>query len=57
MVQEAKNGKGKSSIYVNTENYNLRVKAKSLQGYVVPFNLVDNDKIVDVILDDNPEII
>lgn len=57
LVQEAKNGKGKSSIYVNTENYNLRVKAKSLQGYVVPFNLVDNDKIVDVILDDNPEII
>jgi len=57
LVQEAKNGKGKSSIYVNTENYNLRVKAKSLQGYVVPFNLVDNDNIVDVILDDNPEII
>lgn len=57
LVQEAKNGKGKSSIYVNTENYNLRVKARSLQGYVVPFNLVDNDKIVDVILDDNPEII
>ena len=28
LVQEAKNGKGKSSIYVNTENYNLRVKGK-----------------------------
>ena len=57
LVQEAKNGKGSSKIYVNKENYNLRVKARSLQGYVVPFNLVDNDKIVDVILDDNPEII
>lgn len=57
LVQEAKNGKGSSKIYVNKENYNLRVKARSLQGYVVPFNLVDNDNIVDVILDDNPEII
>lgn len=57
LVQEAKNGKGSSKIYVNKENYNLRVKARSLQGYVVPFNLVDNDNIVDVILDDNPDII
>ena len=57
LVQEAKNGKGKSSIYVNTENYNLRVKAKSLQGYVVPFDLNDTDTIIEKILGDNLEVI
>ena len=57
LVQEAKNGKGKSSIYVNTENYNLRVKAKSLQGYVVPFDLNDTDAIIEKILGDNFEVI
>ena len=57
LVQEAKNGKGKSSIYVNTENYNLRVKAKSLQGYVVPFDLNDTDAIIEKILGDNLEVI
>ena len=56
LVQEAKNGKGKSRIYVN---YNLRVKARSLQGYVNTFNLVcnDNNRIVNKILEDNPEIV
>ena len=57
LVQEAKNGKGKSKIYVNKDNYNLRVKARSLQGYVDTFNLVCNDDIVDKILNDNPEIV
>ena len=57
LVQEAKNGKGKSNIYVNTENYNLRVKAKSLQGYVVPFDLNDGNIVVDKIFEDNPDII
>ena len=59
LVQEAKNGKGKSKIYVNKDNYNLRVKARSLQGYVNTFNLVcnDNNRIVNKILEDNPEII
>ena len=58
LVQEAKNGKGKSKIYVNKDNYNLRVKARSLQGYVVPFNFGNDDnRIVDKILEDNPEII
>ncbi len=57
LVQEAKNGKGKSSIYVNTENYNLRVKARSLQGYVVPFDLNDTDTIIEKILGDNLEVI
>lgn len=55
LVQEAKNGKGKAKIYVNEENYNLREKAKTLQGYVVPFEIGDN--IVDKILGENPEII
>ena len=53
LVQEAKNGKGKSNIYVNDENMLLRDKANSLEGYVVPFNLREN--IVDKILKDNPE--
>ena len=56
LVQEAKNGKGKAKIYVNIENYNLRVKARSLQGYVVPFDIKDNDGTVDKILEDNFEI-
>lgn len=54
LVQEAKNGKGKSKIYVNEENTSLREKAKSLGGYVIPFNLKEN--IVNKILEDNPEI-
>ena len=56
LVQEAKNGKGKAKIYVNIENYNLRVKARFLQGYVVPFDIKDNDGTVDKILEDNFEI-
>lgn len=55
LVQEAKNGKGKAKIYVNEENRNLREKAKSLQGYVVPFKI--DDDIVSKILIDNPEIV
>lgn len=55
LVQEAKNGKGKSKIYVNTEIPILKDKAKSLEGYVVPFTLEQN--IVDKILTDNPEIL
>ena len=54
LVQEAKNGKGKSKIYVNQENQLLREKANSLEGYVIPFGL--NDNIVGKILEDNPEI-
>ena len=57
LVQEAKNGKGKSSIYVNIENYNLRVKARSLQGYVIPFDLNNTDTIIEKILGDNLEVI
>lgn len=54
LVQEAKNGKGKSKIYVNSENTLLKDKANMLGGYVIPFNL--NENIVDKILYDNPEI-
>ena len=54
LVQEAKNGKGKSKIYVNAENSSLNEKAKSLNGYVTAFNL--NQDIVNKILQDIPEI-
>ena len=54
LVQEAKNGKGKAKIYVNEDCMALREKAKSLYGYVQPFNLKQN--IVDKILSDSPEL-
>lgn len=54
LVQEAKNGKGKSKIYINEEIPVLQEKAKSLGGYVIPFNMRQN--IVEKILEDNPEI-
>ena len=54
LVQEAKNGKGKSKIYVNEENQLLKEKAEMLEGYVVPFDLQDD--IVEKIISDNPEI-
>ena len=54
LVQEAKNGKGKSKIYVNEENSSLNEKAKSLHGYVTAFNLKQD--IVNKILQDMPEI-
>lgn len=54
LVQEAKNGKGKSKIYVNVQNESLKDKANYLQGYVTSFKIGEN--IVDKILQDNPEI-
>ena len=58
LVQEAKNGKGKSKIYVNKENTLLREKADTLEGYVVSFEMQDNqDNIVSKIFEDNPEIL
>ena len=54
LVQEAKNGKGKSKIYVNEENTSLREKAKSLKGYVIPFSM--DEDIVDKIIKENPDI-
>ena len=55
LVQEAKNGKGKSKIYVNNENPSLKEKADSLEGYVIPFEMRDN--IVQKIFQDNPELL
>ena len=55
LIQEAKNGKGTAKIYVNEEKPILSDKAKSLGGYVIPFNMKQN--IVERILRDNPEII
>ena len=55
LVQEAKNGKGKAKIYVNTEVEVLKDKAKSLGGYVVEFD--SKDMIADKILNDHPEIL
>ena len=54
LVQEAKNGKGKAKIYVNSDVDILKQKAESLQGYVTMFN--DKNDIVDDIFKDNPEI-
>ena len=54
LVQEAKNGKGKAKIYVNEETPILSDKARTLGGYVIPFNV--RQDIVDKILADNPEI-
>lgn len=55
LVQEAKNGKGKSKIYVNEEIPSLKEKAESLKGYVIPFHL--GQDIVTRILEENPELI
>ena len=54
LIQEAKNGKAKSKIYVNNANENLAQKANDLEGYVIPFNL--DDDLVKTILEGNPEI-
>ena len=54
LVQEAKNGKGKAQIYLNTNVEALKEKANSLEGYVIPFEM--DDDIVDKILEDNPDI-
>ena len=55
LVQEAKNGKGKAKIYLNTSVEALKEKADSLGGYVTQFS--DEEDIVDKILTDNPEIL
>ena len=55
LIQEAKNGKGKSKIYVNANVKQLKEKAKSLGGYVTEF--YSKDDIIDKIILDNPEIV
>ena len=54
MIQEAKNGKGKAKIYVNSDVDVLKEKAKSLDGYVRLFNT--SEDLAKEILEDNPEI-
>lgn len=54
LVQEAKNGKGKAKIYVNSDVEALKDKATSLGGYVKAFKIKDD--FVDEIFKDNPEI-
>ena len=54
LVQEAKNGKGKSKIYVNSNVDVLSEKAKSLEGYVVEFK--PDEEIVEKIIEENPEL-
>lgn len=54
LIQEAKNGKGKAKIYVNSDVDVLKEKAKSLDGYVRLFNTSEN--LAKEILEDNPEI-
>ena len=54
LIQEAKNGKGKAKIFVNSENNNLKEKANSLNGYVIPFKYTDS--IADRLLKDYPEL-
>ncbi|SHI45274.1 amidohydrolase family protein [Pseudobutyrivibrio xylanivorans] len=47
LIQEAKNGKGKSAIFVWANSKNLMQKAKSLHGYVYSFD--SDNKLVDTI--------
>ncbi len=54
LVQEAKNGKGNSKIFVNTNVKALEEKAKSLEGYVESFSKKQN--IIDEILKEYPEL-
>jgi len=55
LVQEAKNGKGKSRIYINDDVESLKEKASYLDGYITKFNF-ENDDLVSIIKNDNPEI-
>ena len=55
LVLEAKNGKGKAKIYINSDVSVLKDKANSLGGYVVPFK--SDEVIADIIIEDNPEIV
>lgn len=56
LVQEAKNGKGKSKIYINDDVDALREKANYLDGYITEFN-IDNNDLIDKVINDNPELI
>lgn len=55
LVQEAKNGKAKSRIYINNDVEALKEKADSLDGYVTKFDL-SNKNIIEKLAHDNPEL-
>ena len=55
LIQEAKNGKAKAKIYVNSEVEALNEKAKSLKGYVKLFKL--NEDLAKKVLEDNPDLL
>ena len=55
LIQEAKNGKGSSKIYVNSEVEALNDKAINLGGYVKDFK--SKTKLADEFLKDNPELL
>ena len=55
LIQEAKNGKGSSKIYVNSGVEALNDKAITLGGYVKDFK--SKTKFVDEFLKDNPELL
>ena len=54
LIQEAKNGKGKSKIFVNNKVEALEEKAKSLEGYVEEFE--SSDELVDKIFREYPNL-
>ncbi len=54
LIQEAKNGKANSKIYLNKQNKSLYGKAKTIQGYVTLFEI--KDKIWKKFQEDNSEI-
>ncbi|MBR3511433.1 MAG: adenosine deaminase [Clostridia bacterium] len=54
LIQEAKNGKGKSKIFVNNKVEALEEKAKSLEGYVEEFE--SDDELVDKIFREYPNL-
>ena len=55
LIQEAKNGKGKAKIYVNSDVDVLKEKARSLDGYVRTFN--NNNNLASEVLQDNPDLL
>ena len=54
LIQEAKNGKGKAKIYVNSDVDSLKSKAESLEGYVKMFGSDEN--LANEFSYDNPDI-
>lgn len=54
LVQEAKNGKGKSKIFVNKASSTLREKARLLEGYIKTFE--EEESLAEKVLETHPEL-